>query len=85
MGKTNTRRPAWTATLGAMLDNGVSCRATCTKCDAWRDIDLEALAAKIGLDTTLWNKRTRCRLTDGCAGRNRFMEGSRGMFRLMED
>lgn len=42
--------------------------------------DIEALAAKVGLDFTLDNRRCRCRLTPGCDGWNTFFHLS-GVYR----
>jgi hypothetical protein len=56
-----------------------------TLCGAWRDLDLAALAAKVGPTYSLWNRRTRCRLTEGCAGWNRFYSSGRGRLEPMRD
>lgn len=58
-----------------MIENGFTAEARCSVCRAWRQIDLAALAGKVGLDYSLWNRRCRCRLTDGCRGWIRFFIG----------
>lgn len=63
-----------------MAAGGVGCRVNCTRCSAWQDIDIEALREKVGGDYSLWNRRTRCRLTPGCAGWNRFRHNCHGGF-----
>jgi hypothetical protein len=50
----------------------------CDTCSNWRDIDLDELPEKIGADFSLWNRRTRCRLTEGSHGWNRFYYGGSG-------
>lgn len=77
---------AWTKNLGTMIDAGVRCRASCNKCDRWKDVDLVALAEKVGRDFDLWNKRPRCKSTPGCDGNGRFFQdGSGGFFNVMSD
>lgn len=61
-----------------MLNMGLKARVTCTVCKTSREIDLEALVAKVGDDYTLFNKRTRCKLTPGCRGWNRFLHANSG-------
>ena len=85
MGKNAPIRPGWTESLDQMIAHGVLCRAMCTQCNGWRDLDLEVLASRIGSDATLWGKRTRCRLTEGCNGWNRFYYDGRGRFTPMWD
>jgi hypothetical protein len=75
MAKTAAILPAWVQTLGAMLDQGegrVIVRVTCAQCRGSRDIDITALAARVGRDYSLINRRCRCRLLPGCIGWNRF-------------
>lgn len=75
MAKNPAIMPAWVQTLGAMLDQGegrVLVRASCTYCKGSRDIDIAALAAKVGRDYSLVNRRCRCRILPGCPGWNRF-------------
>lgn len=67
-----TQFPAWTETLGAMIDGGCKVRVICTKCRGHRDVDLGALAEKVGRDYSLINRRSHCRMTPGCTGWNRF-------------
>jgi hypothetical protein len=79
MGKREPIRPPWTVSLGEMVRVGASCRAMCTACDGWRDVDLQALLQAIGPDACLWGKRVKCRFLLGCAGANRFfyLQGGR--------
>ena len=72
MGKGEPIRPSWAMSVGEMLRVGASCRAMCTACDGWRDVDLQALLDAIGPDACLWGKRVNCRLLPGCTGANRF-------------
>lgn len=55
-----------------MLDHGTQIRVGCTKCDKVHDLDIAALAEKVGRDYSLINRRCRCRITPGCRGWNRF-------------
>jgi hypothetical protein len=68
-----TRFPIWTRTLGDMLNHGCEVRVSCEKCREWRDVDLDALAARVGLEYSLIDRRSRCKLTPACDGWNRFM------------
>lgn len=85
MGKRVPIRPSWTANLAALIGSGETVRAMCDKCPGYRDIDLPALAAIKGADYDLWGKTTRCRITAGCGGRNRFYFSGRGKFSPMRD
>lgn len=86
MGKNASLRPACTESLGALIDAGVTVRACCDgQCRKWKDIDLEALAEIKGRDYDLWNKRSVCRLTDGCEGAVRFRFSGLGMMRVLHD
>jgi hypothetical protein len=85
MGKRTPIRPGFTASLVTMIAAAVRCRAMCGTCSGWRELDLTALAAKIGPDATLWNKRTRCRITEGCGGINRFYYDGRGRLSSMRN
>ena len=78
-------RPSWTRNIGEMIDAGIACQAFCDRCGKFRAIDLSALAMRLGRDFDLWNRRTRCRLTPGCTGFNRFQHGGRGVMRHMWD
>jgi len=52
-----------------------SVRVRCLKCREARDLvyrDLERIADAKGLAFSLWNKRTRCKLTSRCDGWNVF-------------
>ncbi len=69
-----------------MMAAGVSVRVWCDRCTApFREVDLEAVAAKLGGDYDLWGKWTPCRLTEGCEGRNRFYHDGRGHFMKLRD
>lgn len=83
MGKTAPARPEWTADLGALIAAHASVGAICDGCDGWRDIDLIELAGAMGLEYDLWDRRTCCRITDGCSGWNRFYFDGRGRFEPM--
>ena len=48
-------------------------RVICNGCRECRDVDLQALAAKVGPEYSLIDRRCRCRITPGCVGWNRFM------------
>jgi hypothetical protein len=71
--------------IGDMIRREMTARAMCDTCAGWRDLDLLDLAESIGADYSLWNRRTRCRLTDGCQGINRFYCNGRGRFEPMRD
>jgi hypothetical protein len=58
--------------LARLIKLGAVVRVFCSRCRANRDIDLEALAAKVGSDYSLWNRRCRCRMMRHCKGWNRF-------------
>jgi hypothetical protein len=58
-----------------MIDGGFPAWAECHTCHSQQKIDLEALAAKVGRDYSLWNRRCRCRWTPGCKGFTVFMCG----------
>lgn len=77
----------WLQSLGAMIDNDAKVQVRCDMCGAYyrfsRD-DLIALAAKVGRDYRLINRRCRCRLTPGCAGWNKF-EYLLGVYRPLAD
>ena len=80
IGKREPIRPPWTANLGEMVRVEASCRAMCTACDGWRDVDLEALLGVIGPEARLWGKLVKCRFLPGCAGANRFFYPQGGRF-----
>ncbi len=67
-----TRFPAWTENLGAMIDRDASIRVSCSRCGEWRNVDVAALAERVGRDYSLIDRRCLCRLTAGCKGWNRF-------------
>ncbi len=60
------------STLAQMVARGQPVRVLCTGCAGCHDVDLAALAARMGGDYSLINRRCRCRLTEGCGGWNRF-------------
>jgi len=59
-------------TLGGMIDAGQLVKAHCNRCGKWREIDLVELAARVGRDYSLIDRRCRCRITEGCDGWNSF-------------
>lgn len=78
-----SQRPDYTKTVGALIAEGAAVRANCKTCGQFRDIDLQAIADRRGLDFDLWDKYTPCRLTPGCPGRNHFSYYGGGMFKNM--
>jgi hypothetical protein len=64
--------PIWTRTLGDMLNGGCKVRVICEECHEWKQVDIDALAARVGLEYSLIDRRSRCRLTLGCGGWNKF-------------
>jgi len=83
MGKRTSLRPFYTRDIASLIAADVHVRALCDTCDGFRSVDLVALAAIKGADYDLWGKRTRCRLTTGCQGWNRFYFNGRGRFEPM--
>lgn len=80
-------RPAWTHTLGDMIDDYHGVQVTCDRCRYSRKLkvdDIAALAEKVGRDYSLWNRRCKCRLTPGCQGWNSF-HYMHGVYRRMRD
>jgi hypothetical protein len=71
-------------TLGKMIDQGHTAFAECRTCHKQQEIDIAALIAKVGRDYSLWNRRQRCKLTDGCPGQVVFLCGP-GWPHLMAD
>lgn len=55
-------------TLGRMIEHGFTAFGRCSTCGKEKAVDLEALAALKGADYSLWNRRSRCQLTEGCRG-----------------
>ena len=56
----NQRRashPDYTAN-GTLIAEDLPVRAVCRKCGAFKQVDLAAMAAKIGADLDLWNRLT---------------------------
>lgn len=79
-------RPDYTANLGSLIAAGIPVRADCRGgCGKWKDVDLVALAAKVGPELDLWNRHPRCNMTEGCQGRVTFTFFGRGMFENMRD
>lgn len=79
--------PSWAKTLGAMIDGETQVRVRCSGCaevKLFTMADLEALAAKVGRDYSLVDRRCRCRLTPGCRGWNRLYY-LHGVFRPLVD
>ncbi|MAW98723.1 MAG: hypothetical protein CMN72_16555 [Sphingomonas sp.] len=75
MGKGIPWIPSAYANIGATLDQGGKVKTMCDQCKATRELtdeDLERIAAIKGRDYALTGRRTRCRLTAGCEGWNRF-------------
>lgn len=70
--------PDWTRTVAAMKDardarpDHCGVTVSCTACDKWRPVDLDALIKARGPDFSLTGRRYRCRLTPRCTGWNRF-------------
>jgi len=72
-------------TLSAMLRIGIKAKSFCTHCDASRVLDIPALIERTSPDFRLFNKRTRCRMTEGCQGWNRFWCNRGAVFLPMWD
>lgn len=78
--------PAHMATVALMIERGMKVRTWCTHCQApFRQVDLGEVARVKGPDYSLWGRWTRCKLTPGCQGRNRFFHDGRGHFTGMWD
>ena len=67
-----SRKPEECSSVGRMIAAGLRCTAFCGSCCRSREVALTAIAAAKGADFCLWNRRTRCRITDGCTGRPGF-------------
>lgn len=72
-------------TLADMVKVGIDAKTFCTACDGGQLVDIPALIEKVGPDYKLYNKRTRCRMTEGCAGFNRFWCNRGAVFLPMWD
>lgn len=72
MGKNAPLVPHWVRSLDRLIEQGVRVTVSCTLCNAYNVVDLVALREKVGGAYSLWNRRCRCRLTEGCTGWNRF-------------
>lgn len=57
----------------------------CTTCIEAKDVDLVSLAEQLGPTFDLWNRRPRCKFTEGCPGRVVFLHGGRGSMSPMKD
>lgn len=64
--------PHWTRTLGEMIERDCRVRVICERCHEWKEVDVVALAERVGRDYSLINRRCPCRLRQGCKGWNRF-------------
>lgn len=70
-----------------MIEAGAHIQVRCTECKMHRRFtreDLEILAAKVGMDYSLYNRRTPCKLTPGCRGWNQF-DYLLGVYRPLRD
>jgi len=85
MGKRKPLRGAWTKNLGTMIAEGIKCAGGCDRCRGWKEVDLVKLAEIKGLDYSLWNRRTPCRLTPGCPGKVSFYCDGRFRMEPMHD
>lgn len=72
MAKSAALFPSWVRTLDRAIADEAAIKVSCTRCRAYRQLDLPALRAQVGGEYCLLNRRCRCRLTPGCAGWNRF-------------
>lgn len=63
---TSRSAPSWAATVGAMKASGCEVYATCTGC-SWSvsPLPLDPIIEKLGVDYSLFDKRSRCR-QPGC-------------------
>ena len=61
----------WQSSIDGMIEANVTCRASCSTCNAWMPVDLEKVKAAMGGDFCLWDRRPRCR-TPGCDSRVSF-------------
>jgi hypothetical protein len=58
-------QPAWTQSVGALIDEGAEVRVYCSTCGYRKVADLAAIAAARGPGFSLWGKRSTCP-TEGC-------------------
>lgn len=61
-------RPAWTHTVGALLDEGAVVRVICGTCSRERMANLQRIADAKGRDFSLYDRAPRC-WVQGCPGR----------------
>lgn len=62
-------------TLESILETDLPIRVRCTKCAAVKEFtrsEIKRLAARMGYDYSLVDRRCKCRLTPECDGWNRF-------------
>jgi hypothetical protein len=79
-------RPSWTENLRTLIASDREVRAWCDTCPApFVIVDVPALARIKGEDYSLWNRRTKCRLTVDCPGWNRFYCEGSSMMEMMRD
>ena len=71
----HTIYPSWTKSIGSMLEvtdeRGHNVEAWCDRCRECTILkrpELERIAAAKGMTYSLFNRRTRCRMTEGCTG-----------------
>ena len=72
-------------TIGDLMRTGVEVMVECTFCPCGHVLDLAPLLAAKGPDYSLFNRRCRCRLSDGCPGWNRFLHRRSSVFLPMWD
>lgn len=86
MGKKVPIRASCTRNLATLIAAGAPVKASCSKCGEWKEVDLLRLILIKGETYDLWNRRTSCRITPGCPGKNRFhVHAGRGSFEPMWD
>lgn len=62
-------------TVAEVMARGGKACWRCSVCQGQGPVDLVAVAAALGLDATLGNRRPRCRVP-GCPGRVRFLDAN---------
>ncbi|WP_236643655.1 hypothetical protein [Flavisphingopyxis soli] len=83
MAKSESILPDWATTLDGLIARGSTVRVSCDTCDAWVDIDLVTLRSRTSGTYSLVDRRPPCRITEGCAGHNRFLFDGRGRMELL--
>lgn len=77
--------PTWVQTLDLSIAFGnVQIKGWCSKCGKVKPVDFVKLREIKGGDFSLINKRTRCKLTEGCSGWVKF-HYKHGIFRPLWD